>query len=39
MALCDLGCLRIRLLVIRHSFDGGGGGGGGGGKSDRQRKK
>ena len=27
MVLCDLGCLRIRLLAIRHSFGGGGGGG------------
>ena len=29
MALCDLGCLGIRLLWIRHAFFGGGGGGGG----------
>ena len=29
MALCDLGCLGIRLLWIKHAFLGGGGGGGG----------
>ena len=51
MALSDLGCLRIRLLVIRHSLflcwggggggggEGGGGGGGGGEKGAKGKKK